>query len=250
MISSAQIRAGRSLLNVKQSELAKAAHISLATLNNIERGVGDPRTSTLEAIERALFQAGVEVESDGATESVRLNRLARPSAYETFHASQRILENLSRGSLLKTERVLFYSRRDHAVREGPEAMKMCLLLEGRVRSVLYDQVSFTFANSPRAAESAGILLAAFALHGENLNYLDNPIEDTTLAPLSDAVDRLKDAPWKALKHPQALVDSFDTWDGVFERDGGRLGHPLADLVRLTGPSASLPALEQPAAGQA
>ena len=57
LITSSQIRAARAIINAKQSELAKAAGISLATLNNIERGVGDPRTSTLDAIERALPSA-------------------------------------------------------------------------------------------------------------------------------------------------------------------------------------------------
>jgi transcriptional regulator with XRE-family HTH domain len=245
VISAAQIRAGRSLLNVKQSELAKSAGVSLATLNNIERGVGDPRSSTLEAIERALFQSGVEVETDGATESVRLHRLARPSAYETFHASQRILECLSRDSLLKVESILFFARRDHAVREGDDAVKLCLMLVGRVRTVLFDQVSFTMATGPRTAEAAGILLAAFALHADHLFYLDRPTEDTTLAPLSDAVARLREADWRPLDHPKALIDVFDDWDAKCVRFGDRPGHPLADLLRLTGRGGTTPALGTP-----
>lgn len=245
MISTAQIRAGRSLLNIKQSELAKVAGISLATLNNIERGIGDPRASTLEALERALFQAGVEVETDGATETVRLHRLARPSAYETYHASQRILECLSRDSLLKVERILFYARRDHAIRDGDEAVKLCLLLEGRVRSVLFDQVSFTFASGARSAETAGILLAAFALHRERLFMLERPIEDTTLASLGEAVERLRQAPWRPLEHPKALIDSFDDWDDKIARYGDRTGHPLRDLVRLTGTGTEVAALSTP-----
>lgn len=245
MITAAQIRAGRSLLNVKQSELAKSAGVSLATLNNIERGVGDPRASTLESIERALFTAGVEVETDGATETVRLHRLARPSAYETYHASQRILECLSRDSLLKVEGILFYARRDHAVREGDDAVKLCLMLIGRVRTVLFDQVSFTVATGSRTAETAGILLAAFALHAERLSFIDRPIEDTTLAPLSEAVERLRNAEWRALDHPKALVDVFDDWDSKCDRFGDRDGHPLADLVRLTGRGIATPALGTP-----
>ena len=41
--------------------ISVAAGVSLATLNNIERGVADPRSSTLGAIERALDGAGVEI---------------------------------------------------------------------------------------------------------------------------------------------------------------------------------------------
>ncbi|BAE50540.1 helix-turn-helix transcriptional regulator [Paramagnetospirillum magneticum] len=48
------------MIAMKQADLAKAAGISLATLNNIERGVSDPKASTLAAIQRALEAAGVE----------------------------------------------------------------------------------------------------------------------------------------------------------------------------------------------
>ena len=235
MISAAQIRAGRSLLNVKQSELAKAAGISLATLNNIERSVGDPRASTLEAIERALFLAGIDVESDGLTESLRLHRMARPSAYETLQASQKILELLSRDSLLNVERVLFYVRRDHLLRDGADALKLCAMLEGRVRTVLFDQVSFTTANTARMAETAGILLAAFALHEGALSYLDGPIEDTTLASLPETVARLRDAPRQDLTHPKPLLASMNDWDHLLSRYGERDDHPLANLARIVGP---------------
>ena len=239
MISTAQIRAGRSLLNVTQSDLARAAGISLATLNNVERGIGDPRTSTLDAVERALFQAGVEVETDGATETVRLHRLARPTAYETYRASQRILECLSRTSLLQVERVLFYIRQDRASRNAEETRKLCVFLEGRVCAVLFDQVNFTFSNAVRAAETAGILLAAFAFHAGRLFYLKRPAEDTTLAPLTEAAERLRAAAWAALSHPKPLIDIFDDWDDRLARHGDRAGHPLADLAKLTGPGGEL-----------
>ncbi|MDH5412131.1 MAG: helix-turn-helix transcriptional regulator, partial [Alphaproteobacteria bacterium] len=81
-ITPRQIRAARAMLDVKQRDLAAAAGISLATLNNIERGVADPRSSTLAAIERALKDAGIEVGEDGLIEEVRLHRVARPNAYD------------------------------------------------------------------------------------------------------------------------------------------------------------------------
>ena len=66
-ITPRQIRAARAMLEIKQKDLAVAAGISLATLNNIERGVADPRSSTLAAIERALGTVGVEIGDDGDT---------------------------------------------------------------------------------------------------------------------------------------------------------------------------------------
>ncbi len=116
-ISSRQIRAARAMLEVKQRDLAAAAGVSLATLNNIERGVADPRSSTLSAIERALNNAGVDIDDDGLTEEVRLARVSRPSSYDTLFASQRILETIGPGSLIRIERIVFFARLASAVAE-------------------------------------------------------------------------------------------------------------------------------------
>ena len=89
MITAGQIRAARSLLGAKQSDLAKASGISLATINNIERGIGDPRTSTLQAIETALQDAGVEISENSLAKTITLNILYRPKISDTFSASQK-----------------------------------------------------------------------------------------------------------------------------------------------------------------
>jgi transcriptional regulator with XRE-family HTH domain len=76
----AQIRAARSLIGWKQSDLAKASGISLTALNNIERGAADPRASTLQAIEHALERAGVVfLDENGGGVGVRLKRSTRRS---------------------------------------------------------------------------------------------------------------------------------------------------------------------------
>ncbi len=59
-ISSEQIRAGRALLDWSQKELAKHAGLSLNALNNIERGVANPKLDTMLSIQKALEDAGVE----------------------------------------------------------------------------------------------------------------------------------------------------------------------------------------------
>jgi len=56
------------MLGMKQSDLAGAAGVSLATLNNIERGASDPKSSTLTAIRRALEDAGVNFFGDTGVE--------------------------------------------------------------------------------------------------------------------------------------------------------------------------------------
>jgi transcriptional regulator with XRE-family HTH domain len=64
MISATQIRAARALLGWTQGHLAKTASLSLAVVNNVERNVTDPRRSTLEAIQRALENSGIEFLGD------------------------------------------------------------------------------------------------------------------------------------------------------------------------------------------
>jgi DNA-binding XRE family transcriptional regulator len=60
MLTPAQIRAARAMLDWTQRELAERAGISKTGLNNIERGSADPKASTLTAIWRAIEDAGVE----------------------------------------------------------------------------------------------------------------------------------------------------------------------------------------------
>lgn len=65
MIVVEQIKAARAMLDLSQLALAKKAGISIATLNNIERGVQtDPKISTLRAIQRALEAEGIEFTRD------------------------------------------------------------------------------------------------------------------------------------------------------------------------------------------
>ena len=65
MITAHQIKAARALLDWKQSDLANAANISLPSINNIERGIGSPRTDTLLAIQQAMEKVGIEFLTGG-----------------------------------------------------------------------------------------------------------------------------------------------------------------------------------------
>lgn len=79
MITPAQIRAARALINMKQADLAEAAGLSLGTVNNIEREISDPRVSTLTALRRVLENAGVSFDmAAGTGPGVRL--AAEPTA--------------------------------------------------------------------------------------------------------------------------------------------------------------------------
>lgn len=232
MITAAQIRAGRNMINAKQTELAKAAGVSLATLNNIERAIGDPRASTLESIERALSAGGITFDNDGSNQIVSLNAISRPSAYDTFSASQRVLEALTPTNLLKVDRILFFCRRAHNVHTSDDQHRICLAIEGRARTVLFDQVNFTVANAARAAEVAGILLAVFVLFGKKVFYLDKTIEDTTINEPSEVLRKLIGEEWLPMLHPHQFFDVFDDWDGHVSLFADHKNHPMRDLIDL------------------
>jgi len=75
MISTAQIRAARGLLKWTQSTLAHRAGLSTVTLNMIENEAVHPRQTTLEAIQYALEQGGVDfLAEDGVGVGVRFSR--------------------------------------------------------------------------------------------------------------------------------------------------------------------------------
>jgi predicted transcriptional regulator len=75
MITAEQIRGARAMLGMTQAELAKLAGISTTGLNNIERGIADPKASTLRALKTALEEAGVIfVAENGEGPGVRLRK--------------------------------------------------------------------------------------------------------------------------------------------------------------------------------
>lgn len=66
MVTSEQIRAGRALLRWEQKDLAEAAGISLETVKRLEKTPGpvSAYAATVEAITKALGEAGVEFTND------------------------------------------------------------------------------------------------------------------------------------------------------------------------------------------
>ncbi|TIQ99773.1 MAG: helix-turn-helix transcriptional regulator [Mesorhizobium sp.] len=73
-----QCRAARALVSWTQQQLADAAKVGVATLQNFETGVSTPRNATLEVLERALRDAGVVFLDKGEVvdggEGVRLRK--------------------------------------------------------------------------------------------------------------------------------------------------------------------------------
>ncbi|MBQ9350437.1 helix-turn-helix transcriptional regulator [Phyllobacterium sp.] len=67
MITPEQIRGARAMLGLTQAGLATLAGLSTTGLNNIERGLADPKASTLRAIQAALEAKSVIFLADGQT---------------------------------------------------------------------------------------------------------------------------------------------------------------------------------------
>jgi predicted transcriptional regulator len=84
MLTAGQIRAARAMLAWKQADLAKASGVAEVTIKKIEAGTtDDPRSKTLDAIQRALEKAGVVFLEPGdirdGGEGLRLKKSARRS---------------------------------------------------------------------------------------------------------------------------------------------------------------------------
>ncbi len=73
MISAAQLRAARGLLDWTRSELAKASGVSAETIKNIEHGIYAPQETTVGAIAKAFSEHNVEfTESDGVRKNANI----------------------------------------------------------------------------------------------------------------------------------------------------------------------------------
>jgi len=75
MITPAQCRAARGLLDWTQQELADKSRVGVVTIRQLEAGVGAPRWATLDVIQRAFESAGVEfINADGGGPGVLLRK--------------------------------------------------------------------------------------------------------------------------------------------------------------------------------
>ncbi|MEV8879138.1 helix-turn-helix domain-containing protein [Mesorhizobium ciceri] len=75
MMTPAQCRAARALLNWSQQDAADAAKIGNATIRNFEAGRSTPQNATLEVLQRAFEAAGVElIPENGGGAGVRMQK--------------------------------------------------------------------------------------------------------------------------------------------------------------------------------
>ncbi|WP_310094594.1 MULTISPECIES: helix-turn-helix transcriptional regulator [Bosea] len=77
MITPAQCRAARALLDWSQQDLAKAAHLGLSTIRDFEKGRRVPTHNNLRGIKLALEEGGVEVGAEKSSVALIRERQRR-----------------------------------------------------------------------------------------------------------------------------------------------------------------------------
>jgi transcriptional regulator with XRE-family HTH domain len=75
MLTPAQCRAARGLIDCSQFDLAERAGVGIVTIRQLEAGTHSPRRATLDVVRRALEAAGVEfIDENGGGPGVRLRK--------------------------------------------------------------------------------------------------------------------------------------------------------------------------------
>jgi transcriptional regulator with XRE-family HTH domain len=78
MLTAAQCRAARGLLDWSQLDLAKKAGVGIVTVRQLEASTHEPRRATLDVVRRALEAGGVEfIDENGGGAGVRLREPAK-----------------------------------------------------------------------------------------------------------------------------------------------------------------------------
>ena len=98
MITSSQIRAARSFLNIDQSVVAEAAGVSKANISEIENEKVTPKSSTLEAIQKFFEIRGVEFRDGGILPAYKIVQI-----FEGNDAYLQLLDDVMRNMGRKRE---------------------------------------------------------------------------------------------------------------------------------------------------
>jgi transcriptional regulator with XRE-family HTH domain len=78
MVTPAQCRAARGLLDWSQQDLASQAGVGIVTVRQVEAGLTEPRRATLAVVRQAFERAGIEfIDENGGGPGVRLSKRQR-----------------------------------------------------------------------------------------------------------------------------------------------------------------------------
>lgn len=137
MITREQIRGARAMLGISQKQLAEAAGIAIATLNNIERGAQtDPKLSTMKAIQASLEKAGINFTADtleGVSVTLRPHQQGTASATVLIVDDQRADRMLYKNWLSQAGEASYHVVEAENARSGIDAFLTyapdCLILD-------------------------------------------------------------------------------------------------------------------------
>ncbi len=237
-----QIRAARALLGIKQSDLARAAAVSLATVNNLERGFADPRASTVDALSAALSTVGVDFAEQGGCDSVIMRRVIRPDPAEPTLSAVHLVDVLAPGGLVKPESILFtVMLRSEASSAAPElsfevrpGIRFAVLIKTASQMYLFDRAALLFDDGPRAAEFASVMMSAYKHHADRLLRCSGVLPDTASLADDAAVSVIERVPNFPLAHPSELISEAASWSDVLRRFRDWPEHPMHQLIAQLG----------------
>ena len=92
MISAAQCRAARGLLDWSQQELAERAGVGVVTVRQLEANLRQPRRATLAVVRQCFEAAGVEfIDANGGGPGARLQKPEREKQAAALHCADEIM---------------------------------------------------------------------------------------------------------------------------------------------------------------
>ncbi len=237
-----QIRAARALLGIKQSDLARAAAVSLATVNNLERGFADPRASTVDALSAALGTVGVDFSEQDGCDSASMRRVIRPGPGEPTLSAVQLVDVLAPGGLVQPESILFAvmlrseagvtsTNSSFEVRPG---IRFTVLLKTASQMYLFDRAALLFDDGPRAAEFASVMISAFKHYSDRLLRCSGVLPDTASLADDAALSVIERVPNSPLAHPREMISEAASWSDVLRRFRDWQEHPMHRLIAQMG----------------
>ena len=228
MLDAYQIRAGRALLGVTQQELASAAGISVASLNNIERNIAKPRTATLKMLQQVFFNAGISFEQNDAFQSIYFSRFGRPGSYDAELTYQQLMHYFSPDSLLKMKRIIFFT----FDLPDNDDIEIGIVIETSRRIILLDHMKFSFKYAPRMELLGNVMLQIFTLYGAQTYFSTQHVKNVKHLKVDEFLNFLDANDYQKMKHPQQLFASLPDWQERMRLLLNIPDHPIKRLYAL------------------
>ncbi|MCH9853856.1 MAG: helix-turn-helix domain-containing protein [Alphaproteobacteria bacterium] len=228
MLDAYQIRAGRALLGVTQQELASAAGISVASLNNIERNIAKPRAATLKMLKQVFFNAGLSFEQNETFQSLYFNRFGRPGSYDAALTYEQLTHYFNPDSLLKIKRIIFFT---FDLTDKTD-IEIGIVIETSRRVILLDHMKFSFQYAPRIELLGNAMLQIFTLYGEQTYLSTQHVKNIHQLKVDELLAFLDANDYQKMRHPQQLFAQLPNWQEKMRLLLNIPDHPIKRLYAL------------------